>query len=54
VVADHSAEGPTGQETIVVTPQSVPPLRSGFYFFRVGLFSTGIAASGSIMLSEAR
>ena len=48
VVADYSSEGITGNERIVITPRSDPPLRAGTYFVSVGLFDTGVVAEGTI------
>ncbi len=40
IVSDYSATLPTGDETIVITPQSKPPLQSGTYFITFVLFET--------------
>ncbi len=45
VVTDYSSEGLTGNEEIVITPQSDPPLRAGTYFVSVGVFDTGVVAN---------
>ena len=45
VVSDYSSAGPTGNEEIVVTPQSDPPLRAGTYFISIALSDTGVAAA---------
>jgi hypothetical protein len=48
VAADHRSEGPTGDETIVVTPSSSPGLRAGTYYVSLALFTTGVTASGTL------
>ena len=49
VVADYSSEGITGNERIVITPQSDPPLQAGTYFVSIALFDTGVVAEGTLM-----
>ena len=44
VVTDYSSAGLTGNEEIVVTRQSDPPLRAGTYFVSVVIFDTGVVA----------
>ena len=44
VLSDYSSTGPTGNEQIVVTPQSDPPLRAGTYFVSLMLRTTGAVA----------
>ena len=44
VVSDYSSTGPTGNEQIVVTPQSDPPLRAGTYFVSLMLRTPGAVA----------
>ena len=44
VVSDYSSTGPTGNEQIVVTPQSAPPLRAGTYYVSLMLLTTGAVA----------
>ena len=44
VVSDYSSTGPTGNERIVVTPQSDPPLRAGTYYVSLMLRTTGAVA----------
>ena len=48
VVSDYSSEGPTGNEQIVVTPQSDPPLRAGTYFVSLMLRTTGVVAEVTV------
>ena len=45
LVTDHRSRNPAGNEEIVITPQSDPPLRAGTYFVSVGVFATGIIAN---------
>ena len=47
-VSDYSSEGLTGNEEIVITPQSDPPLRAGTYFVSVALFDTGVVAMATL------
>ena len=49
VQADHSSEGATASETIVITPASEPALRAGRYFIAMAVFTTGTAIDGSIV-----
>ena len=44
VVSDYSSTGPTGNEQIVVSPQSDPPLRAGTYYVSVMLRTTRAVA----------
>ena len=48
VVSDYSSEGPTGNEEIVITPQSDPPLHAGTYFVSIVLFDTGVVAMATL------
>ena len=48
VVADYSSEGITGNERIVITPRSDPPLQAGTYFVSIVLFDTGVVAEGTL------
>ncbi|MFN7924177.1 MAG: pre-peptidase C-terminal domain-containing protein [Bryobacteraceae bacterium] len=41
IVADYKSSGPTGNENIVITTGSNPPLQAGTYFIAVALFTTG-------------
>ncbi len=45
IVSDYSSEGLTGNEEIVITPQSDPPLRAGTYFVSISVFDTGVVAN---------
>ena len=49
VVTDYSSRGLTGNERIVITPSSDPPLRAGTYFVSLGLFDTGVVAQGTLI-----
>jgi hypothetical protein len=48
VVADERSESLLGTERITITAASNPPLRSGTYFIALGLFTTGVEASGTV------
>ena len=48
VVSDYSSLGPTGNEQIVITPNSDPPLRAGTYFVSLGLRDIGVVAEGTL------
>jgi uncharacterized protein (TIGR03437 family) len=54
VVADYSSIGDTGVETITITAGSTPPLLPGTYYLTVGLYSTGMAASGTLTATVER
>ena len=45
VVTDYRSQGPTGNEEIVITRQSDPPLRAGTYFVSVIVWATGVVAN---------
>ena len=47
-VSDYSSEGLTGNERIVITRRSDPPLRAGTYFVSVLVFDTGLVAEGTV------
>jgi hypothetical protein len=47
-VADHTSESDSGDERIVITRTSSPPLRAGTYYLAFGLFTPGTAVSGSV------
>jgi uncharacterized protein (TIGR03437 family) len=48
VIADHFSEGPDGNETITITPQSTPPLRAGRYHIALGVYTTGVDVNGAL------
>jgi hypothetical protein len=48
IVADHYSETLTGNEVIVLSAASDPPLRAGTYYISTALFTTGIPVTGSI------
>lgn len=50
VVADHRAEDLSGNETLLITTRSTPPLRSGTYFIALGVFNPS-APTGTITAS---
>ena len=45
---NYSSEGPTGNEEIIITRQSDPPLRAGTYFVSLGVRTTGVVAEGTV------
>ena len=45
VVSDYTSSGRTGNEEIVITRRSSPPLRAGTYFVSIALFDTGVVAN---------
>ncbi|MEK7408077.1 MAG: PPC domain-containing protein [Acidobacteriota bacterium] len=47
-VADHSSEGAAGDETIIITSTSTPPLRAGTYYISLALFTREVTASGTL------
>ena len=48
VVSDYSHRNRTGNERIVITPSSDPPLRAGTYFVAIGVFSTDVVVEGTL------
>jgi len=50
VVADYKSEGSAGDESLDITPQSTPALRSGTLFISLGLFATGVRVEGSVVV----
>ena len=54
IVSDYSSEGLTGNEEIVITRQSDPPLRAGTYFVSVALFDTGVVAMATLTVTVER
>ena len=48
IVADYSSTSFSGNEEIVVTRSSSPPLQAGTWFVSLGLFDTGRAAEGTL------
>ena len=54
VVSDYASREPTGNEEIVITPQSDPPLRAGTYFVSVALYDTGVVAMGTLTVTVER
>ena len=41
-------KGPRGNEEIIITRQSDPPLRAGTYFVSLGVRTTGVVAEGTV------
>ncbi|MDX1979661.1 MAG: PPC domain-containing protein, partial [Bryobacteraceae bacterium] len=48
IIADHKGESTTGNETVVITPTSTPALQAGTYYIGLGLFTNGVAVTGSL------
>lgn len=48
VVADASGVGLTGEEVVVITPQSSPALRAGTYVIALAVFTPGVAVSSTV------
>lgn len=48
IIDDHRSTGPGANETIVITPESTPPLREGTYFISIVQWTTGVAISGAL------
>ena len=48
VVSDYSSETTSGNERIVITRSSDPPLRAGTYYVSLALFDTGVVATGTL------
>ena len=44
VVDDYASRGDTGNEEIIITPESDPPLQAGAYYASLVLWDTGVAA----------
>ena len=47
-LADHYSENLIGNESLVITPNSNPPLRTGVYFISMGVFSENIAIAATL------
>ena len=54
VVSDYSSAGPMGNEEIVITRQSDPPLRAGTYFVSIAVIDTGVVAMGTLTAAVER
>ena len=54
VVSDYSSAGPMGNEEIVITRQSDPPLRAGTYFVSIAVIDTGVVAIGTLTAAVER
>ena len=48
VVTDYRDLNPAGNERIVITPRSDPPLRAGTYFASISVFDTSVVAEGTL------
>jgi hypothetical protein len=47
-IADYYSENLFGSESIVITPNSNPPLRAGVYFISLGVFSNNVAIPATL------
>jgi hypothetical protein len=47
-VADYYSQSPTGNEDLVATPSSSPPLQPGTYYVAFGLFTMSTTVQGSV------
>lgn len=48
VQADHRSEGPDGNETLIITPQSRPPLGAGTYYIALAVLNRNLAVTGQL------
>jgi hypothetical protein len=48
VIADLAANGPTGSQRILITPDSSPALSAGTYYLALGYYDVGSPVSGTI------
>jgi len=48
VVTDYRHRNRAGNERIVITPQSTPPLQAGTYYVAIGVFTTGSVVEGTL------
>ena len=48
IIADYSSTSPSGNESIVVTPQSAVPLQGGTHFIAFVLYTTGVEVTATI------
>ena len=48
IVSDYASTGLTGNEEIVITGESDPPLRAGTYFISIALSDTGVEAEATL------
>ena len=51
VVADYQSDGPTGEESILLSGESGAPLRAGTYFVTLGSHSAGLVAEGALLVT---
>ena len=51
VVADYESDRPTGEESIILSRDSDPPLRAGTYFVALGNHGSGLAAEGTLLVT---
>ncbi len=48
IVSDHYSRGVSGNEEVVVTRSSNPPLRAGTWFVSLALYGTGVVSEGTV------
>ena len=48
IISDYSSTNASGDESIVVTPQSIPSLQGGTHFIAFALFTTGVEVTATI------
>ena len=48
IISDYSSTNASGDESIVVTPQSSPSLQGGTHFIAFALFTTGVEVTATI------
>ena len=48
IISDYSSTSPSGNESIVVTPQSAVPLQDGTHFIAFVLYTTGVEVTATI------
>jgi pre-peptidase len=51
LLADYLSNGPTGNETLIVSTNSKPPLNSGPYYISLALLTTGKPSTGTITVT---
>lgn len=54
LIADYFAEGTTGNETIVITRTSQPPLDAGTYFIALGNYARNVQVTGVVTATVER
>src|SRR5581483_7042826 len=51
LVTDYYSEDDTGNETMVITKQSSPPLQAGVYYFSIAEYATSKPSTGTIVVT---